>query len=109
MNTFIKLLKQGITFPYKFIFGRMQKSSQDLDSLPVGEGAVLDENGEKIAVYKKNDTETVRLSAKCTHMGCIIGWNGKEKTWDCPCHNSKFSAEGKVIRGPATKDLQKEN
>lgn len=71
------------------------------------EGKVMEQNGEKIAVYKDETGKVISLSAVCTHMGCIVDWNGKEQTWDCPCHGSRFDAAGKVINGPAVKDLPK--
>jgi Rieske Fe-S protein len=46
------------------------------------------------------------VSARCTHMGCIVHWNPAETTWDCPCHGSRFSVEGKVLEGPAVDDLE---
>ena len=58
-------------------------------------------------MYKDAAGKVTAVSAVCTHMGCIVGWNGKDKTWDCPCHGSRFEKEGKVINGPAVKDLPK--
>lgn len=74
-------------------------------SLENGEGAVIESNGEKVAAYKDEEGEVSAMSAVCTHMGCTVGWNKEEKTWDCPCHGSCFDADGKVIKGPAMKDL----
>lgn len=73
--------------------------------LDIDEGKVIIQNGKQIAVYKDNAGKTHYLSAICTHMGCTVGWNNKDKTWDCPCHGSRYNAVGKVIKGPATKDL----
>lgn len=75
--------------------------------IKTNEGKVIDKNGEKIAVYKDETGKLITLSAVCTHMGCIVGWNNKEKTWDCPCHGASFDKMGKVINGPAVKDLTK--
>lgn len=77
------------------------------DTLNSGQGKIAEINGEKIALFKKADGEIVSLSAVCTHMGCTVAWNGMDKSWDCPCHGSRFDAEGKVIHGPADTDLPK--
>lgn len=69
------------------------------------EGKVIDIKGVKTAVSKDENGKTITLSAVCTHLGCTVDWNKGEKTWDCPCHGSRFDKEGKVIRGPAVKDL----
>ena len=70
-------------------------------------GKVINQNGEKIAAYKDEAGKLITLSAVCPHMGCVVDWNNKEKTWDCPCHGSRFDKMGKVINGPAVKDLLK--
>jgi Rieske Fe-S protein len=75
--------------------------------LKANEGKVIDQNGEKIAIYKDGSGKITTLSAVCTHMGCTVDWNNKEKTWDCPCHGSRYDKEGKVFNGPALKDLAK--
>ena len=59
----------------------------------------------KIAVWKDNDGVPHAVSASCTHKGCIVTWNNAERTWDCPCHGSIFSADGNVIHGPAVDPL----
>jgi Rieske Fe-S protein len=64
---------------------------------------------EKTAVYTDETGKITNLSAVCTHMGCIVNWNNKEKTWDCPCHGARYDKYGKVIKSPATKDLLKKD
>lgn len=81
--------------------------SDDLGSLPKNQGKIIKRNGEQIAVYKDEKGEIQAVSAVCTHMGCIVGWNNEAKTWDCPCHGSRFDPTGKVIQGPAVKNLEK--
>ncbi|OGK21755.1 hypothetical protein A3C23_00290 [Candidatus Roizmanbacteria bacterium RIFCSPHIGHO2_02_FULL_37_13b] len=71
------------------------------------EGKVIDKDGAKIAVYKDETGKEHLLSAVCTHAGCIVSWNSNDKTWDCPCHGSRFDKMGKVIAGPAITDLEK--
>lgn len=81
-------------------------SNKTLDDLKNDEGAILEINGEETAVYKDSKGNITKLSPVCTHLGCTVEWNNKDKTWDCPCHGSKFSKEGKVIQGPAIKALE---
>jgi glycine/D-amino acid oxidase-like deaminating enzyme/nitrite reductase/ring-hydroxylating ferredoxin subunit len=68
-------------------------------------GAVMRRGLHKIAVYRDLDGGLHETSATCPHLGCIVHWNSSEKTWDCPCHGSRFDCRGKVINGPANKDL----
>ena len=60
---------------------------------------------DKVAVYRDEQGALHERSAVCPHLGCIVHWNRAEKTWDCPCHGSRFDAYGKVINGPANRDL----
>jgi Rieske Fe-S protein len=70
-----------------------------------GSGAVLRHGLSKVAVYRDKHGTLHQLSAVCPHLGCIVGWNAAEKTWDCPCHGSRFDELGKVLNGPANSDL----
>ncbi|HYY44565.1 MAG TPA: Rieske 2Fe-2S domain-containing protein, partial [Actinomycetota bacterium] len=74
--------------------------------LPSGGGAVFEVNGEKVAVSRREDGTLQAVSAVCTHLGCIVSWNDAERSWDCPCHGSRFSAEGGVLQGPAVEPLE---
>ena len=75
------------------------------DELPPGQGAVMRHGLTKVAVYRDEKGAIHKLSAICPHLGCVVAWNACEKTWDCPCHGSKYSAEGRVYQGPANTDL----
>jgi glycine/D-amino acid oxidase-like deaminating enzyme/nitrite reductase/ring-hydroxylating ferredoxin subunit len=70
-----------------------------------GEGALLREGLKKVAVYRDDGGKIHKCSPVCTHLGCIVQWNGVEKSWDCPCHGSRFDPLGKVLMGPAIDDL----
>lgn len=75
--------------------------------LAVDEGSIFAVNGQRMAVYKSKDGMLHYHSAVCTHLGCIVAWNPAEKTWDCPCHGSRFHATGEVMSGPAERPLEK--
>jgi nucleotide-binding universal stress UspA family protein/nitrite reductase/ring-hydroxylating ferredoxin subunit len=72
-----------------------------------GEGAIITVEGQKVAAYRDDDGEVHAVTAKCTHMGCTVDWNPTEKTWDCPCHGSRFRVDGTNFDGPAPKPLTK--
>ena len=73
--------------------------------IPAGCGAIQRKGLAKIAVYRDEDGRLHEFSASCPHLGCIVAWNGTEKTWDCPCHGSRFTALGEVVNGPAVNRL----
>ena len=78
------------------------KSPNDLRP---GEGALVREGLKKVAVYRDDRGAFHRCSPICTHLKCVVQWNHVEKTWDCPCHGSRFDPTGKVLMGPAIDDL----
>ena len=73
--------------------------------LTPGEGGVIERRGEKFAAYMDEGEELHLHSARCTHLGCTVGWNPAEKTFDCPCHGSRFGPLGEVVNGPAARPL----
>jgi len=79
--------------------------SRSFFDLRPGEGAVIETDGQKVAAYLHYDGTTYALSARCTHMGCIVDWNSRARTWDCPCHGSRFEYTGTIINGPAARPL----
>jgi Rieske Fe-S protein len=72
-----------------------------------GQGAVLRHGLKKIATYRDANGDLHTFSAVCPHLGCIVRWDACEKTWDCPCHGSRFDALGCVVNGPAISDLER--
>src|SRR5262249_39522728 len=75
------------------------------DEVAPGQGALLRRGLTKVALYRDEQGSLHELSAVCPHLGCLVAWNGAEKTWDCPCHGSRFDRLGRVINGPANSDL----
>lgn len=78
-----------------------EKASQILP----GEGAIVKIEGERVAAYRDEAGVLHTLDPSCRHMGCIVSWNNAEKTWDCPCHGSRYNAKGEVIKSPAVSGL----
>jgi FAD dependent oxidoreductase./Rieske [2Fe-2S] domain. len=78
----------------------------DKENIVSGEGAILREGTKKIAAYRDKQGKLHKFSAVCPHLKCIVRWDGCEKTWDCPCHGSRFDALGRVLNGPAISDLE---
>jgi glycine/D-amino acid oxidase-like deaminating enzyme/nitrite reductase/ring-hydroxylating ferredoxin subunit len=74
--------------------------------IPPGQGALLRDGLAKLAVYRDESGSVQRLSAICPHLGCIVHWNALERTWDCPCHGSRFGIDGQVLNGPALVGLE---
>jgi glycine/D-amino acid oxidase-like deaminating enzyme/nitrite reductase/ring-hydroxylating ferredoxin subunit len=89
-------------------YGDWVKSGErsDYDEIAAGEGAVIREGATKHAVYRDEQGMFHACSAVCTHLGCIVRWNNEEKTWDCPCHGSRFDKFGAVLNGPAIEPLK---
>lgn len=78
---------------------------RSLDEIGPGEGAIVRRGLKKIAAYRDEAGRLTECSAVCTHIGCIVHWNGLEKCWDCPCHGSQFAIDGSVLNGPAVSPL----
>ena len=103
-------LAENIDFPRYFLLDRLTNAGAEdggIETVPRGEGRLLLVDGEKVAVYRDEQGSVHALSPVCTHLGCDVRWNTAERTWDCPCHGSRFSAEGRVVNGPAVSDLAK--
>jgi glycine/D-amino acid oxidase-like deaminating enzyme/nitrite reductase/ring-hydroxylating ferredoxin subunit len=99
-------LKENVDYPYYLIRDRFAGAeTQSLRAIKRGQGMILERNGAKVAAYRDPAGAVTLRSATCTHMGCTVGWNPAERTWDCPCHGSRFKTNGAVISGPAEAPL----
>lgn len=79
----------------------------ELNEISNGEGKIIKHDGATYAAYRDHKAELHLLSPVCPHTGCNVAWNPSEVSWDCPCHGSRFSIEGKLLNGPAMSDLEK--
>ncbi|MES1183111.1 MAG: FAD-dependent oxidoreductase [Myxococcales bacterium] len=82
-------------------------SERKAEELSCGEGCIVKADGQKLAVYRDEDGKVHAVSAICTHQGCQVAFNPIERSWDCPCHGSRFDIDGRVLDGPAQKPLAK--
>jgi len=95
-------VKENVDYPYYLIRDRFAGAeAKSLRAVKRGQGKVIDRNGAKVAAFRDTAGAVTLRSAICTHMGCTVGWNTAEQTWDCPCHGSRFKPTGDVISGPA--------
>jgi len=76
-----------------------------VDEIQRGDGGLVRDGLRKIAAYRDDNGALHKMSAICPHLKCIVQWNATEKTWDCPCHGSRFDCRGKVLQGPSIADL----
>lgn len=101
------LMKENTNILMQYYKDFPQSNVDKFDQVKKGEAKVLEMDNEKWGVYKDDNNKLHVVSAVCTHMKCIVNWNTAEKTWDCPCHGSRFSMDGEVIEGPAEINLRK--
>jgi glycine/D-amino acid oxidase-like deaminating enzyme/nitrite reductase/ring-hydroxylating ferredoxin subunit len=99
-------IRENTDYPYYTIRDRFAGAeARSLRSIKRGEGKILERDGQKVAASRNSDGSVTMVSAICTHMGCVVDWNEAERTWDCPCHGSRFKPNGAVIGGPAETPL----
>jgi len=95
------VLKENIDVVGHFIKDYIKGSEKEFGEIRTGEGKLIEFNGKKSAAYRDEDGKLHIVSAICPHLGCIVHWNSAEKSWDCPCHGSRFTYKGEVLEGPA--------
>ncbi len=88
------------------VLNKFKIPEEDIRQIKNGEGKVLEYDDDKIGVYKDESGKAHVVKPICTHLGCLLNWNNLDKTWDCPCHGSRFDYTGKNLYDPAIKDLE---
>ena len=88
------------------VFDKIKKSNLQLDNISPNSGGIIEVNGQKVGIYKSQDNKFFAVNPICTHLGCLLSWNDIDKTWDCPCHGSRFDYKGKSLYDPSFKDLE---
>lgn len=101
-----RFTRENAKVGYHFFNDRLRHpQAGDIEKLQPEQAVVSGTGYNQVAAYKDETGEVHALSARCTHLGCIVTWNSAEKSWDCPCHGSRFDIHGRVLEGPATADL----
>ena len=86
---------------------KLEVPQEEANQIQNGEGKIVEVNGQKIGVYKDEEGQIYKVNPICKHLGCELSWNNLEKTWDCPCHGSRYDYKGNLIYGPSVKSLDK--
>ncbi len=102
-----KVVKENVSNAGALIKDYIFFKDANLTDIPESEGKVIEVDGKKVAVFHESNGVVKACSAICTHMGCVVHWNKAERSWDCPCHASRFDTDGCIIEGPALTPLQK--
>jgi Rieske Fe-S protein len=101
------LVEENANAGFHFLADRVTRRSTDsTEGLEPGGGKVASRRGRQVAISRNEEGVTQAVSARCTHLGCIVAWNDAERSWDCPCHGSRFAPDGSVLQGPATSPLE---
>ncbi|MFD2639199.1 FAD-dependent oxidoreductase [Piscibacillus salipiscarius] len=102
-----KFFMENLDMAKHLIKGKMEVPRTKIEELDHDEGSIIRMDGERKGAYKDPDGQVHIVDTTCTHAGCEVNWNESERSWDCPCHGSRFSYTGEVLEGPAETPLQK--
>jgi Rieske Fe-S protein len=101
-----RILLENARAAFHFVADRIAERGQlSANDLARGEAGIVSVAGQKVAAFRGDDGALRAVSSRCTHLGCQVRWNAAERTWDCPCHGSRFGVEGEVLNGPAVRPL----
>ena len=87
------------------VIKKLEIPQEAANQIQEGEGKIVEVNGQKIGIYKDKEGEIYKVDPVCKHLGCELSWNNLDKTWDCPCHGSRYDYKGNLIYGPSVKNL----
>jgi Rieske Fe-S protein len=103
-----KVAQLGTKFMVDFVGDRVAPSLRSsVEDLPRGEARIVRSGVGRTGVYRNDAGALSAVSVRCTHLGCLVRWNKAERSWDCPCHGSRFDVDGSVLEGPATRPLER--
>ncbi|VFU13057.1 Cytochrome b6-f complex iron-sulfur subunit 1 (fragment) [anaerobic digester metagenome] len=103
--------EQNFQVAKTFVKDRITSKPERLEKsrIALGQGGIFAVDHDKVGVSRDRDGNIHAVSPICTHLGCVVSWNNAEQSWDCPCHGSRFDADGQVIHSPAKIDLEKKS
>ena len=96
------IVKESIN---SLVIKKLEIPQEAANQIQEGEGKIVEVNGQKIGIYKDKEGEIYKVDPVCKHLGCELSWNNLDKTWDCPCHGSRYDYKGNLIYGPSVKNL----
>jgi glycine/D-amino acid oxidase-like deaminating enzyme/nitrite reductase/ring-hydroxylating ferredoxin subunit len=103
-----RYVQENVDYPYYFVRDRLRRAElESPDQVGPGEGRIVSHQGKKVAAYRDDSGTLTLLAPQCTHLKCLVKWNSADRTWDCPCHGSRFRPTGEVLGGPAEQPLKR--
>jgi len=102
-----RFVKENADVGRRLVVDRLKRlTAPSAERLAPGEGGIVELGGKKVAACRDADGTLHAVEPTCTHLGCTVAWNPAERSWDCPCHGSRFTPDGQVLNGPAVRDLE---
>ena len=105
LRAFPEFAKENVNVAVQYTDYLMPPEVESVEQIKRGAGAIIARNGVRVAAYRDDAGVLYERSAVCRHLGCVVSWNSTEKSWDCPCHGSRYDACGRVFQGPANSGL----
>jgi glycine/D-amino acid oxidase-like deaminating enzyme/nitrite reductase/ring-hydroxylating ferredoxin subunit len=103
-----RYVQENVDFPYYFLRDRLRRpEAESPDAVGLEQGKIVTYQGKKAAAYRDLSGQLTLLAPQCTHLKCLVKWNNADRTWDCPCHGSRFHPTGEVLSGPAEAPLKR--
>lgn len=92
---------------HSLVLDKFKRANMNFDEIQNDSGSIIEINHEKVGIYKNSEGKIYAVKPICTHLGCLLSWNDVDKTWDCPCHGSRFDFQGKNLYDPAFRNLER--
>lgn len=106
LKNFDEMKNMIIQSSNSLLFEKLKDGNLHFDEIQNNSGSIIDVNNEKVGIYKDENGKVFAVKPICTHLGCLLSWNDVDKTWDCPCHGSRYDYKGKNLYSPAFTDLE---